>query len=65
MIGLRYDMEDLQYRYETANNNVTMLKDTVAEYQERMIAEREQYEVLLRDYTQRERRLKQEISNLQ
>jgi hypothetical protein len=50
---------------ETANNNATMLKNTVAEYQERMIAEREQYETEVREYTQKERRSQQEILHLQ
>ncbi len=42
-----------------------MLKNTVAEYQERMIAEREQYEAEVREYTQKERRSQQEILHLQ
>jgi hypothetical protein len=41
-----------------------MSKNTVAEYQERMIAEREQYEAEVREYTHKERRNQQEILHL-
>ncbi len=64
LINMRYDLEDSQYRLETANNTVLMLKNTVSEYQERMINDREQYEATFRDYAQRERNTQEEIAAL-
>jgi predicted nucleic acid-binding Zn-ribbon protein len=64
LINMRYDLEDSQYRLETAANTVGMLKNTVSEYQERMINDREQYEAALRDYAQRERRTQEEMGAL-
>lgn len=64
LINMKYDLEDSQYRLETATNSVNMLKGTVADYQERMIAEREQYEAAIKESSQRERRYMEEISSL-
>jgi predicted nucleic acid-binding Zn-ribbon protein len=64
LINMRYDIEDYNYRLETATNSANMLKGTVADYQERMIAEREQYEAAIREYSQRERRVQEEILSL-
>lgn len=42
-----------------------MLKNTLAEYQQRLNDEREEYEASIREAGQRERRLQQEINSLQ
>lgn len=42
-----------------------MLKTTLAEYQQRLNDEREEYESAIREASQRERRLQQEINSLQ
>lgn len=46
-------------------NSANMLKTTLAEYQQRLNDEREEYESAIREASQRERRLQQEINSLQ
>jgi chromosome segregation ATPase len=64
LINMRFDLEDRQYQLETSTNNANMLKNTLSEYQERLLSEREEFEGTLKESSQRERRLQQEISLL-
>lgn len=65
LINNRFDLEDRQYQLETMTNSANMLKTTLSEYQQRLNDEREEYESAIREASQRERRLQQEINSLQ
>lgn len=64
-VGIRLDIDDYQYQIQTLTNSSNMQKKTIAEYQERLINEREEYELMTKDYKMRERKYQEQISLLQ
>jgi AICAR transformylase/IMP cyclohydrolase PurH len=64
-VGIRLDMEDYQYQIQTLTNSGNMQKKTIAEYQERLINEREEYDLMAKEFKMRERKYQEQIALLQ